>query len=69
MNVTRSKLARVLTAALAGGSLLNTCQTRIKEAAVQGLENFVLTELLNPANLLPPVSADATENGDPTGSP
>ena len=38
---TRSKLAAMLMATLAGGSLFASCQTRLRDAAVQGTKNYL----------------------------
>ena len=46
----RSKLAMILAAALAGGSLLSTCQTRLKDAIVSGSKDYFFT-LLDPSSI------------------
>jgi hypothetical protein len=48
----RTKLARAFMAALAGGTLCGDCQTRFKDAFVQGTRDFVLQTLLDPANFV-----------------
>ena len=47
----RSKLALTLAAALMGGSLLSTCQTRFKEAVISGSTDYLYT-LLSPTSVL-----------------
>ncbi len=39
-------------AVLAGGSLFQTCETRLRDAFVQGTRDYI-SVLLNPANFLP----------------
>lgn len=49
--VRRSKLGLTLAAALAGGSLLGTCQTRLKDAVVGGSTDYLYT-LLDPTAIV-----------------
>ena len=44
----RSKIAKTMVAALAGGSLLGTCDTRVKDSVVQGSTQFLFSTVLNP---------------------
>ena len=46
----RSRLAVVLAASLAGGTLLSTCQGRLKDGIVQGAEAYFFS-LLDPTNV------------------
>lgn len=46
----RSKLAMILAAALAGGSLMSTCQTRLKDAIISGSKDYFFT-LLDPSSI------------------
>ena len=46
----RSRLALTLAAALAGGSLLSTCQTRLKDAIVSGSKDYFFT-FLDPSSM------------------
>ena len=60
----RSKVAAVLAAALAGGTVLSTCSGRLKDGVVRGSKDY-LASLLDPtqiANLL-------TEPDDSAESP
>ena len=45
---TRSKLALTVAAALAGGSVLGTCQTRLGLAFIEGSKDFLFS-LLDPS--------------------
>ena len=59
----RRKLAMTLAAALAGGSMLSTCETRLKDAVVGGTKDYFFS-ILNPTtivDLLFPTETDATE--------
>ena len=52
-----------LAAALAGGSMLSTCETRLKDAVVGGTKDYFFS-ILNPTtivDLLFPTETDATE--------
>lgn len=55
----RIKWALVIAASLSGGSVFSNCQTRFKESAFDGLESYILNDLLNPANFLPAFEDDA----------
>jgi hypothetical protein len=46
----RSKIALALAAALTGGSVLGTCETRFKDAVISGAESYLYGTLLNPAS-------------------
>lgn len=46
----RSKLAMTLAAALASGSLVSTCQTRLKDAIISGSKDYLFA-LLDPSNI------------------
>ena len=58
-------MAGALAALLAGGSLLGTCQTRLKEGLVAGTESFLYGTFLDPAFIAELVlgeeAADTTE--------
>lgn len=45
------KWGLTLCAALAGGSTLQTCETRLRDAVVEGTRNYVST-LLDPTNII-----------------
>ena len=56
----KSKIARTLAIALAGGSMFSACDTRFKQGVVSGTESFLYNTLLNPSvivNLLVPSEA------------
>ncbi len=57
-----SRLALTLAAALASGSLLSTCQTRLKGAVVSGTKDYFFT-LLDPAAIIELLVGDA-DSGD-----
>ena len=46
----RSRLAMILAATLAGGSLMSTCQTRLKDAIISGSKDYLFT-LLDPSSI------------------
>jgi len=48
----RSALVRIAFAALAGGSVLTTCQSRFRDAVVFGTRDFFLNSVLDPANIV-----------------
>ena len=52
VNVRRCKLALVFAAALAGGSLPATCQTRFRDALVSGARSVVFNSLLDPSRFV-----------------
>ena len=41
----RSRLALTVAAALAGGTMLNTCETRLRDAVVAGSKDFLFSVL------------------------
>ena len=47
---TQTKIAKTIAAALAGGTVLGTCQTRLKESIVNGSTEY-LYMLLSPENV------------------
>ncbi len=59
----RRKLAMTLAAALAGGSLLSTCETRLKDAVVGGTKNYFFS-LLSPTSIVDLFSADDTDDAE-----
>ncbi len=44
----RAKIAASLAVALAGGTVMSTCQTRIKDGVIDGSKDFLFTQF-NPA--------------------
>jgi hypothetical protein len=48
---TQVRIAKMLAAALAGGSVLGTCQTRFKESVVNGAREYLLYTLLDPTTI------------------
>ncbi|MGB2986353.1 MAG: hypothetical protein WBE26_10765 [Phycisphaerae bacterium] len=56
--VRRCKLAMTLAAALTGGSMLSTCQTRIKDAVIDGSKDYLFNTLLNPMTIAGLISND-----------
>ena len=59
----RRKLAMTLAAALAGGSMLSTCETRLRNAVVSGTKDYFFS-ILNPTtivDLLFPSETDGSE--------
>jgi hypothetical protein len=54
------RLYRVLFAALAGGSLCQTCETRFRDAFVQGTRTYIST-LLDPRTIFADAIADSGE--------
>jgi len=52
-----------LAAALAGGSLLSTCETRLKDAVVGGTKNYFFS-LLSPTSIVDLFSADDTDDAE-----
>lgn len=56
MNATRkSRTASwllTLAAALSGGSVCSDCQTTFRDAVVTGTRDYILNDLLNPANFI-----------------
>ena len=59
----KKKLAMTLAAALASGSLLTTCQTRLKEAAVAGTKDLLFT-LLSPTTFVDLLFSDADDTDE-----
>ena len=57
----RSRWALSVAVALGGGSLLGTCQTRIRDAVIGGSKDLLFSTLLNPTAFLELISA----GGDP----
>ena len=56
-----SKLATLLALGLGGGTMFSTCQTRIKDAFVDGTKDFIAT-LLSPENVQLLLTPDASES-------
>jgi hypothetical protein len=59
----RTKIARTLAAALAGGTLLGTCQTRFRDSVVGASRDYLLSTLLNPVTVVEAILA-ATEESE-----
>jgi hypothetical protein len=57
---TQVRIAKTLAAALAGGTLMGTCQTRFKESVVQGTRDYLLYTLLDPTTLVGLLIDDTT---------
>jgi len=47
----RSRLAMTVVAALVGGSMLSTCETRLRDAVVTGSKDFLFS-LLDPSTIV-----------------
>ena len=63
---TQSKIAKTLAAALAGGTVLGTCQTRLKESIVSGTTDYLLYTLLDPTSIAELIiGADEAEEESP----
>lgn len=69
----RSALVRIAFAALAGGSVLTTCQSRFRDAVVFGTRDFFLSSVLDPATfvelLFPESETDLMLDDETTGFP
>ena len=49
---------------LVGTCFAGTCEVRVRDALVEGTQNFVLNTLLNPANfIITPASGAANDGG------
>lgn len=48
---------------IVGTCFANTCQVRLRDALVEGTQNFVLNTLLNPANFIITPESGATNDG------
>lgn len=48
---TQTKIAKTVAVALAGGTVLGTCQTRLKESFVRGSTDYLLYTLLSPETI------------------
>ena len=59
------KLSLALSAALAGGSLLTTCEARLKDAVVGGTKDFIST-LLDPSTYIELI--ELSDNGTTDGT-
>jgi hypothetical protein len=60
----RRKWVGLLAATLAGGSLLETCQTRLRDGIVGGTENYILS-LLDPTLFIEDLLDDGTSTEEP----
>lgn len=62
--VSRSKLALTLLAALGGGSVCGNCQTTFKDALVSGTRDYILNGLLSPENFVDLLSVEDDSETD-----
>jgi len=56
--IRQRKWVALLVATLSGGSLLQACQTRLREDVIDGTENFILS-LLDPTLVLENLQEDS----------
>ncbi len=48
-------------AALASGSVMSTCETRLKDAVISGSQDYFFNMLLSPAAIVDLMSGDTTD--------
>lgn len=53
------KWAILLSTLMAGGTLFSTCQTRLRDASIQGTKDFIFT-ILNPITIAEIIFGDTT---------